>query len=142
MEIIEIKEDIKVFYLTANPFPDDVPATYERLKSRIIDPRDRRFFGISHPNKDGVIIYKASAEEFEPGESERYGCETFTIRKGTYRSIFIKDHISDSQSIGRSFQQLLSQTDIDPQGYCLEWYKNYIDPDVVCMVGIKPKIRA
>lgn len=136
MEVIEIKEDINVFYVTANPFPEDVPMAYERLKNRIGDPGERKFFGISHPNKQGVIIYLAAAEELEPGEAQRLGCNTFVIQKGNYISIMVKDHMNDSQSIGRSFQQLLSYPDIDPKGYCLEWYKNFTDPDVICMVGI------
>jgi len=138
MEVIEIAQDIKVFYITANPFPDDVPTAYARLKDRIEDHQDRKYFGISYPNEEGVIIYMAAAEELEHGEAERFGCNTFTIKKGLYLSLSIKNHMKDSQSIGRSFQQLLSNSDIDPKGYCLEWYLNYTDPDVVCMVKLNP----
>lgn len=134
---VTIEHDIKVFYVTAEPFPDDVPGAYDRLHTLITDNRDRVYFGISHPNEKGIIIYKAAAEELEDGEAEKYGCETFTIKKGNYIFIDIKNHMEDGTSIGNAFQKLLKNPDIDPQGYCLEWYLNYTDPDVRCMVGLK-----
>jgi len=94
------------------------------------------YFGISQPNPQGTIIYKAAAEELEPGEAEKYGCESFTIRKGKYICIDIKNHMSDAASIGNTFQKLIAQPGIDPKGYCLEWYRNYTDPDVKCLVGL------
>jgi len=138
MEKTTIEKDIPVFYVTANSFPDDVPNAYERLHSKISDATERRFFGISHPNEKGVIIYKAAAEELEPGEGAKYGCETFTIKKGEYISFYIKDHMKDSASIGNAFKQLLDSPDIDhANGYCLEIYKSYTDPDVNCLVPLK-----
>ncbi len=138
MEIINIDQDIKVFYVTAEVFPDSVPQTYEILNARIANAKpERKFFGISCPNAKGVIEYKAAAEELEAGEAEQYGCETFVIKKGPYACITIKNHFEDAASIGNAFQQLLAHPDLDPRGYCLEWYLNYTDPDVKCMVGLK-----
>jgi predicted transcriptional regulator YdeE len=138
MEKTTIETDIPVFYVTAKPFPDDVPDAYQRLHSKISNTSERRFFGISHPNEKGVIIYKAAAEELGLGEGAKYGCETFTIKKGEYVSIYIKDHMKDSTSIGDAFKKLLANPDIDhDNGYCLEIYKNYTDPDVNCLVPLK-----
>ena len=121
MGTITIDNDIKVFYVTAKKFPDAVPEAYQDLQARITDNSDnRRYFGISFPGQTGTIICKAAAEELQPGEAEKYHCETFTIRKGRYVSIEIKNHLRDPQCIGKAFQQLLAQPGIDPQGYCLE----------------------
>jgi predicted transcriptional regulator YdeE len=139
MKTIAIDRDIKVFYVTANSFPKSIPETYETLKSRITNMNDdRKFFGISYPNEKGTIVYKAAAEELEAGETEKYGCEPFIIKKGKYICIEIKNHFQDASSIGNAFQKLLAHPDIDPQGYCLEWYLNYTDADVKCMVRLKP----
>jgi hypothetical protein len=137
MEITTINNDIKVFYLIAKSFPESVPKTYEMLHSLVSDSNDRKYFGISHPDEKGNIVYKAGTEELETGEAEKYNCETFTIKKGKYISIYIKDHMKDPSSIVEAFKKLLSNPDIDPKGYCLEWYINYNDPDVNCMVGLK-----
>jgi predicted transcriptional regulator YdeE len=137
MEIIELNQDIKVFYITANSFPEDVPAAYERLNKLIPNSTERRYFGISQPDKNGKIIYKAAAEEIYPNESEELNLESFIIKKGKFIAIEIKDHMKDGDSIGNAFKKLLSHPDIDPQGYCLEIYINYTDPDVSCMVGLK-----
>jgi predicted transcriptional regulator YdeE len=138
MEIITIEKDIKVFYLTAESFPDKIMDTYQQLHSLITVSNDERmYFGISQPNPQGTIIYKAAAEELEPGEAEKYGCERFTIKKGKYICIDIKNHMSDAASIGIAFQKLIAQPGIDQKGYCLECYRNYTDPDVRCMVGLE-----
>jgi predicted transcriptional regulator YdeE len=137
MEIVTIEKDVPVLYVTAESFPNKIMDAYQELHSLIKDSNnDRMYFGISQPNEKGNIIYKAAAEELEPGEAEKYGCKSFTIKKGKYICIDIKNHMSDAASIGNAFQQLIAQPGIDPQGYCLEWYRNYTDPDVRCMVGL------
>jgi len=42
--------------------------------------------------------------------------------------------MKDLQSIGKAFHELISQPEIDPNGYCLEWYLN--QSDVRCMVRL------
>ena len=95
----------------------------------------RQFFGISYPETPSKIIYKAAVEESYPGEGEKLGCETFIIKKGQYISIYIKDFMKDIPKIGQSFQELLADERIDPNGCCVEEYIN--DKDVRCMVRLK-----
>jgi len=81
------------------------------------------------------IGYKAAAKELKSGEAETLGLETFIIKKGVYISELIIDFMSDIPSIGRTFQKLLAQPGLDPNGYCLEIYIN--NKDVRCLVGLK-----
>lgn len=136
IEKFYIEKDINVFFVTATSFPDGVPAAYEKLHEMITASAERKYFGISWP-ENGKIIYKAAAEELEEGEAEKYNCKAFTIKRGNYISILIKDHMKDGASIGNAFQTLLKHPGIDPKGYCLEWYINYADGDVRCLVGVK-----
>jgi predicted transcriptional regulator YdeE len=136
MEKVNIDKDIKVFYITATSFPEGVMDAYEKLHSIVKDADNRKYFGISQPNPQGTIVYKAATEELENGEAEKLGCETFVIQKGEYISITIKDHFNHPTSIGDAFRELIARPDIDPQGYCLEYYTNYKDKDVKCMVGL------
>lgn len=137
MQNYNLEKDIQVMCLTATLFPDGVMDAYKKLQSLITDSKERRYFGISHPNKEGVIIYKACAEVKEAGETEKLGLESFIIKAGDFMSIYIDDHMKDPQSIGNAFQKLLKNPNLDPQGYCLEMYKDFDDKDVQCMVPLK-----
>ena len=119
----------------ATSFPDGIQAAYQKLHSLIGSPDGRKFFGISYPETPSKIIYKAAVEERYPGEGEQLGCETFVIKKGHYISIYIKDFMKDIPKIGQSFQELLADQRIDPNGCCVEEYIN--DKDVRCMVRLK-----
>ena len=134
MDSFNLSEDIKVVCVTAKHFPDDVERAHIQLHSVLPEKEKRRFFGISKPDKDGEIIYKAAADEIEPGEAEHFGLETFTIKKGTFNSFFIKDFMEDPDSIPQAFKILLGQPEVDPKGYCLEWYIG--ENDVKCLVPL------
>jgi len=135
MESFFFAEDIKVFYVTATSFPDGIQEAFQKLHSLIGSPAGRKFFGISYPATPSKIIYKAGVEENYPGEGEQLGCETFVIKEGPYISIYIKDFMKDIPKIGQSFQGLLTDQRIDPNGCCVEEYIN--DKDVRCMVRLK-----
>ena len=133
METIAIKQDIKVVYLTSNSFPDGVLAAHQKLHSLIPFAKNRKYFGISRP-ENGVIVYRAAAEELAIGEAEQYQCETLILKKGSYVSLTVKDYKKDISSIDSAFRELLSQPGLDPQGYCVEWYLN--ETDVQCMIRL------
>jgi hypothetical protein len=134
METIILDKDIKVLYEQASSFPEGVKAAHEKLHVLFPYSTERNYFGISRPENQ-VIIYKAAVEEIKNGEAEKFGLPTMIIRKGNYISTVIHDFMKDIPAIGRSFQQLLAHPDIDPDGYCVEWYLNM--QDVRCMVRLK-----
>lgn len=136
MESFELIYPIQVVFLIAPHFPTDVPVTYEKLHSILPQHTIRRYFGISHPDPSGNIIYKAAAEILQNDHIIHPDLQTFTIEKGQFVSENIVNHFADSNSIGAAFQRLLKHPKLDPNGYCLEVYKNYTDVDVQCMVGI------
>jgi hypothetical protein len=72
------------------------------------------------------------------GEGEKLGCETLIIPNGDYLSITISDFRKDIMSIGRAFQKLLKEPNLDPQGYCVEWYSSNKD-EVKCMIRLDKK---
>jgi len=131
-----LEKNIPVMCVAATSFPDGVMDAYKKLQSNIADSKERRYFGISYPNKDGAITYKACAEEKNEGEAKKLGLESFMIKAGNFASIYIVDHMSDSESIGHAFKELLKNPNLDPEGYCLEMYKDFDDKDVNCMVPL------
>jgi predicted transcriptional regulator YdeE len=136
MESYKLNSDIRVMFLKAGKFPDDVPATYTQLESAITNKTERRYFGYSRPNKEGIIVYNACAEILDANEPAEYNLETMTIQAGNYASVSIKDHYNDEKNIPNAFEKLLKHPQLDPNGFCLEIYKNFTDPDVRCLVPV------
>ena len=136
MDSFILGEDIPVMTLTASRFPEGISEAFSKLHSIVPDHDKRRWFGISHPDKEGKIIYKAAAEELEFDESKALGLERFVIRHGAFMSFYIKDCKDNMAAIKTAFDLLTAQEEADPNGYCLEWY---IGDDVKCLVPSGPQ---
>ena len=134
METINFDKDIKVLYVDAASFPDGIKAAHEKLHSIVSFSTNRKYLGLSRP-ENGVIKYKAAAEEISEGEAEKLNLPTMIVKKGKYISVIINDFTKDIPAIGKTFQELLSHPGIDPQGYCVEWY--FSMKDVRCMVRLQ-----
>ncbi|HEX2629183.1 MAG TPA: hypothetical protein VHM26_09230 [Chitinophagaceae bacterium] len=136
METLTFDKDITVFYVTASSFPEGVMAAHQKLHSLIPFSTTRKYFGLSRPeSSDNKIIFRAAAEQLEAGEAKKLNLDTIVLKKGRYTVITIRDYMKDIPAIGNAFQQLISLPDIDPQGYCVEWYVT--DKEVKCMIRMK-----
>ena len=134
MEEFTLENDILVFCLTAKSFAEGVVEAHDKLYALVPYSHKRKYFGLSRP-ENGIIVYKAAAEEMETGEFRKYGLEEFTIKRGKYMCITVKDFIQNVPAIGKAFEKLIALPGIDPEGYCVEWY--LLDKDVKCMVRLK-----
>ena len=134
METTMLDKDITVFYVTAGTFPSGIMEAHQKLHALVPFSPGRKYFGISRP-ENGIIVYKAAAEELEAGEGKKLGCENMVLKKGKYISVTIPDYQKNIESIGETFKTLLNQPGIDPKGYCIEWYIN--PNDVKCMVRLE-----
>lgn len=130
-----LEKDIRVFYVMASSFPHGVLAAHQQLHAYVDYNTNRKYFGISAPDKTGTIIYKAAAEELNKGELSKHQLQEFIIKKGNYMYIDIKDFMKDVNSLSKAFDELISNPAIDPQGCCVEWYLT--QNDVRCMVRLK-----
>ncbi|HMI04750.1 MAG TPA: hypothetical protein VK541_19845 [Pedobacter sp.] len=135
MEIISIDNDIKVMYVTATTFPEGVMAAHERLHALIPYAENRRYFGLSRPEGNGGIVYRAGAEELSDREAEQFNLENITLKKGSYVSLLVENFMKDISSIEKAFNQLLTHPELDPQGYCVELYLS--QKDVQCMIRLE-----
>ena len=132
MENYTFQKDVHTFCVTADHFPQGIAQAHQQLQSLLPKNDRRNYFGISYPDKNGLMIYKAAAEILE-GESMP-GLETFVIKNGPYNTFYINDYSLHPESIGQAFELLNKQHEVDPHGYCLEWYIN--EHDVKCMVPL------
>jgi hypothetical protein len=127
-----LQEDITVFYISAGSFPAGIPGAHEQLNRLVPYSTKRMYFGISRPGPGGAIEYKAAANELTEGEFREKGLPAFIIRKGNYVCTDIPDFMKNIPAIGEAFQTLLTDSSIDPDGACIEWYVN--ETDCRCMV--------
>ena len=81
MEIFNLTTDIRLFGIEVKTFPSGIGEAFETLVKKISDDYNRSYYGISQMI-DGVIIYKAAAEEKYEDEAEKYRCEQYSIEKG------------------------------------------------------------
>lgn len=135
MEIYSIEKDIPVICLRADSFPDGIEAAHTKLHRMLPALEQRTFYGISHSDGKGGIIYKAAAGQLDEGEAAHYGLEAFVIRKGDYMSRLLVNYRDEISLVDKTFQRLLAVPELDPEGYCLELYPN--DKDMRCMVPLK-----
>ena len=136
MNTIVLDKDIKVFYVTAESFPEGIGEATSKLHSLFPFSKDRRIFGLSRPENNGAIVYRAAAEEMFEGEGENLKCETLVIPKGKYIAITVAGFRKDIISIDRAFKKLLNEANLDPQGYCVEWYSSDKE-EVICMIRLE-----
>ena len=133
-EIYKLNEDVQTFCVMAHAFPGDAQGCHARLRALLPTTAGRVFYGISHGDADGNIIYRAAvAEKFE-GEAEQYSCERFTILAGQYLSQTIMQWQQNMGSMGAIFQEMIHDPRLDPMGYCVEWYKS--DTELLCMAKL------
>jgi len=136
MENLKIEEDKHVMVCQARSFPDGIMPAFRQLHSLVPDAFQRTTYGLSRPEGSMEnIIYKAAVDESYEGEGRELGLDTMVIPAGNYKSIIIKDYREKPSAIGAAFTQLLSVPDIDPDGFCLEIYKD--NNEVVCAVPLK-----
>lgn len=134
METITLDKDIKVFYVIASTFPEGILAAHKSLHAKIPYSTERKYFGISRPENNGEIVYRAAAEEMKEGEGTSLNCDTLILKKGKYISLMVLDYMKDLSSIDKAFKQLLSIPNLDPEGYCVERYLT--DKDLRCMIRL------
>lgn len=136
MKTIVLDHDIRMFYVTASSFPGGILEAHAELHQLVPFSGDRTYFGLSRPEDNGPIVYRAAAEEKFPGEAEKYHCDTMILKKGMYSAITLLDFRKDPQNIAHAFQKLLATEGLDPEGYCVEWYANDRE-EVTCMIRLK-----
>ena len=102
MEKITIENDIKVFIVTAESFPEGIKEAFNKLNEKIPLSSVKRIFGLSRP-ENGIIVYKAAAEVNDTNEAEKIISDTLVIKKGNYISRTIHDYMKDLPAIGKSF---------------------------------------
>jgi hypothetical protein len=137
MEEKFLKNDITALCVTARSFPEGITDAFTTIHS-LLPSKERMLVGISKPNPEGTIIYKAGFELLA-GEPAMEELEAVVISSGKYLCQSIEGFAENPQLIKNAFDVLLQDARLDPNGFCLELY---VKPDEVwCMVPCRKKIK-
>ena len=139
MENFKLDNDIHLYCVKADSFPDGIKAAQEKLAAISKSGGACNHFGVSFLYDD-KILYMAAAQ-LKSEEQVPAGCETYTLRKGNYISIYITNFMKDTAQISRAFETLLNDPRIDENGCCAECYfpegsDHDTAIDVRCMVRL------
>jgi len=134
MGVYELTNDLKVFGFPARSFPEGIIEAFDKLHQVAPISTMRTYYGVSFP-ESGKIRYSACANELFDGELRQHKMEKFTIRKGNYLLIEIKDFTKNIPLIQKVFNQMTHDSRIDPEGVCIEWYVDEVT--CRCMVRMK-----
>jgi len=133
MKILKFNYNFKAFYIDVKSFPDEIGSTFQELFKYFPNDDGRKIMGISK-YENGKFSYKVAAEILHNDELSIHKLPILEIENGSYVYIEIKNFISNIDLISEAFTNLISNTNIDPNGYCIELYK---DNDVLCLVKLE-----
>jgi len=135
METYNLKNDLKVFGKEVRTFPLGVAEAFHDLLTMIPDGSHRAYYGLSHIDEMGKIIYKAAAEENYAGEAEKYNCKRYLIEKGEYLAVSITNWRDNTDCIKDVFHDMMEDDRADKTKDVVEWYKT--ETEMLCLVKVK-----
>jgi hypothetical protein len=132
MDIIDLPKDIYAFGKRVTTFPAGIGEAFGELMHSLENGNERAYWGISHLDDAGNVIYHAAAEEIFSGEAAKYKYTTFVIETGNYLAVSIKDWRIKLECISAVFQDMMQHDKADLSKPCFEWYKT--DEEMFCMM--------
>lgn len=133
-QYVVLENDVAVLCVAAESFPEGIQPAFKELKKRIPVNDARKPYGISKPERDGTITYRAGVEEAFAGEAERSGCDRFVLKKGTYLCRTVTQWQAKIETLGKIFGELICDPRLDPASPCVEIYQSRTE--LICMVRI------
>lgn len=134
MDIIHLPHDIQLVMLQATSFPEDIQATFDTLKKTLDGIPTQTFYGVSHADPQGRILYYAAASLADAQQTVP-GTKSITVRKGYFLALPVRKWRENIPAITTTFDTLMKHADIDPDGYCLE---EYGCDTMRCLVPLRP----
>ena len=123
----ELKEDINVFYVQAEIFPEDIPNTFTKLETLLgVSMKKRKIYGITACLGD-KLVYRACIKEETKGEGKQYGLATYAVPKGIHLYTTLENWAENLDQIPKIFDQLMTLPNVKKQSICLEDYTEGAD---------------
>jgi hypothetical protein len=126
--------ELRLLVAKAEPFPEGVPAAWERVEGGIDSLRGRKFYGVSCAGPQGMEYYAGMVSEDE-GEGERLGLSALTVPAGPYARANLMDWEEHRDDIGPMVDQIIESVDHDPSRPVLEFYRSSFELQLLVPVG-------
>jgi len=125
MEIgtMEIKEDIKTFFMLTDQVPEGIPALFEELGDKLNGLDGYHLYGVTERIGE-KLIYRACARENFSGEAAKYDLPHYIIPNGIYLYVNLQNWQESIRKMPQFFAELLSNVDAKKGSICLEDYIN------------------
>jgi hypothetical protein len=121
VKTIEIKEDIRTFFMMTDHVPAGIPALFDEFEKLIDGFKDRHIYGISECTDD-KLIYRACITENSEGEADEFDLPYYNIPKGIYLYAILRNWRENIPQISKNFDELLKHPDVKTGSICLEDY--------------------
>ena len=123
-KIIEITEDIKTFYTHTYDVPAGIPALFDELEKQVTDLDKYHLYGVTECVGD-KLIYRACVEEMHPGEGSKFNFRQYSIPKGKYLYVVLRDWRQHIPEMPGMFEKLMQHPDAKKDNICLEDYQSH-----------------
>ena len=134
MELLELENDVQAFGFQVKSFPEGVPEAFDALIAMVPEGLGRSYYGISYMDDQDKVVYIAAVEERNDGEAEKNNCKRYTLERGKYAAVTLKDWRQKTCTIKDIFHEMMDAPHIDHTKPCIEWYKN--DDEMLCMLKV------
>jgi hypothetical protein len=114
---------VRLVACRAESFPDGIKAAWDRLESRLASLKQRRFYGLTYLEADGLAYY-ACVEPIDEAEIAALGFPVLTLAGGTYARVKLPNWQEHAGEIGGIFEQLMANHRKTPGGPTVEYYRS------------------
>lgn len=129
-----LQEPIELLCVRAKTFPEGIMDAFQEVKHRFGDQAGKECFGVTMQGESG-LIYWAAVRRSAVTLSEQEDLELLTIAPGTYATQSIDQWQSKIEQIGKTFEELFGNKEVDPKSPGIEWYLN--ENELACMAKMK-----
>ncbi|MDB5024615.1 MAG: transcriptional regulator [Mucilaginibacter sp.] len=123
IKTIEIREDIKTFFMQTDQVPAGIPALFDEFEKQLDGFDGRHIYGVTECTGD--LIYRVCiAENAEGGDADEHDLPCYNIPKGIYLCTTLKNWRENISQIPEAFDELLKHPDAKRDSICLEDYQS------------------
>ena len=120
---IEIKEDIKTFFMQTDQVPAGIPALFDEFEKQLDGFDGRHIYGVTECIGES-LIYRVCITENSEGDADEHDLPYYNIPKGIYLCTTLKNWRENISQMPEAFDKLLKHVDAKRGSICLEDYQS------------------
>ena len=118
--------EIELIVCRADEFPASIKESWERLESKLVSLKGRKFYGLTF-FENGQLVYYAGLQPLDKEEAASLGFPTLKLKGGKYVRVKLPDWNKHADEIGPLFDELMETYKKDPAGPTVEFYRSHTE---------------